>query len=124
MYPPIFPTAAADAAVTALLGSSPVRFWPFGLAPQNETRPYAVHQRVYGTPENTLGCPPSQDLQGIQIDAYAKTASDAEAVADALRTAFESIGYIVALNGEDWEPATGLYRSSFTLEVWTDRASS
>jgi hypothetical protein len=121
MYPPIFQIAANDSGVTTLLGSSPTRFWPFGMAPQNEARPYAVHQLVYGTPENTLACPPSVDNIGIQIDAYAKTVTDSRAVAEALRRAFEEDAYVVALNGEFWEQATGLWRSSFTVEFWQDR---
>ena len=32
MMPPIFPTAAASAAVRAVLGTAPVRFFPFGAA--------------------------------------------------------------------------------------------
>lgn len=120
-YPPLQQIAANDPDVTALLGVTPTRLWPFGLAPQNEPMPYAVHQLVYGTPENTLACPPSVDNLGIQLDTYAKTVTDTRAVAEALRRAFEEIGYVVALNGEFWEPATGLWRSSFTLEVWQDR---
>lgn len=121
MYPPIFEYATASTAVIAVLGSTPTRFWPFGKAPQNEVRPYAVHQLIYGTPENTLACAADTDLLGIQVDAYAKTASDARNVAKILREAFEPHGYIVALNGESWEQATGLWRVSFTVEFWTDR---
>lgn len=34
MYAPIFAVCAADPAVTALLGTSPVRIYPFGEAPE------------------------------------------------------------------------------------------
>lgn len=121
MYPPIFAIAAADTAVQAALGTDPVRFWPFGLAPQDETRPYAVHQLVYGSPENTLACAPASDNFGVQVDAYAKTVTSARAVAAALRDALEPHAYITAWNGESWESATGLYRVSFTVEFQTDR---
>lgn len=125
MYPQVFQIAAADAGVTGVLGSNPVRFWPFGKAPQNETRPYAVHQLVYGNPDNSLSCTPSVDLFGIQIDAYAKSVTDARNVAEALRDAFEATyNHVVSWNGEDWEQATGLYRVSFTVEFWTERPSS
>src|SRR5690606_36083916 len=89
MYPDIFQLAKNSAAVTTLLGSNPVRFWPFGTAPQGEDRPYAVHQLVYGTPSNTLSCPPSEDLLGVQVDCYAKSVSSARSVAAALRDAIE-----------------------------------
>ena len=121
MYPPIFTYAAGDTAVTNLLGLNPTRFWPFGQAPQDEQRPYAVHQLVYGSPENTLSCPPDTDLIGIQVDAYAKTVTDARAVSEALRGAFGTHGNIVSLNGELREPETGLDRVTFTVEFWSER---
>lgn len=124
MYPPAFAIAAANSGVTAVLGTSPTRFWPFGHVPQSETRPYAVHQLIYGSPDNSLSCVPSEDNFGLQIDAYAKTVTDARAVAAALRDAFEeTYNQVVAWNGEFWEQATGLYRVSFTVEFWTERSS-
>ena len=124
MYPDIFQLAKNSAAVTTLLGSNPVRFWPFGTAPQGEDRPYAVHQLVYGTPSNTLSCPPSEDVMGIQVDCYAKSVSSARSVAAALRDAIEGdFNHVVAWNGEDFEPATGLWRVSFTAEFFVDRGS-
>ena len=127
MYPPIFEYAAASPAVTALLGSAPTRLWPFANAPQpNATGyalPYAVHQLVYGSPENTLGCTPTTDNIGIQVDAYGKSVTEVRAVLTALRDAFEPYGYITAYNGETREADTGLYRASLTAEFWEDRGS-
>jgi hypothetical protein len=124
MYPNVFQIATASPAVLSALGSNPTRFWPFGKVPQNETRPYAFHQLIYGNPDNSLSCVPSEDLFGIQIDAYAKTVSDTRSVAEALRDAFEAQQYpIVGYNGEDWDQPTGLYRVSFTVEFWTERSS-
>lgn len=121
-YPPIFTIAKASSAVTTLLGANPTRFWPFADAPKNEERPYAVHQLVYGTPSNLLDGAPNDDLFGIQVDCYAKTATDARNVADALRDAIEdSTNSIAAWNGEEIDTPTGLYRVSFTAEFWTDR---
>jgi hypothetical protein len=127
--PPVFTIAAASAAVLALLGTAPTRCWPFGIAPRpgepGYALPYAVFQTVYGTPENTLSCAPEVDLFGVQIDAYAKTASEARAVASALRDAFEAAqNHVTGYNGEDREPDTGLYRVSFTAEFWTPRTGS
>jgi len=123
MYPGIFEIVAADAGVTALLGSDPVRFWPFGIAPEHDDRPYAVHQAVFGTPENTLSCVPDIDHFGIQVDVYATTVSEARGVAEAVRDALETQSHLVAHNGENWESATGLYRIGLTFEFWTLRTS-
>jgi uncharacterized protein DUF3168 len=122
MYPPMLALAQASSTVTGLLGASPMtRFWPFGMAPQDETRPYAVHQLVYGTPENTLSCPAATDNLGIQVDAYAKTVDGSRGLSEALRSALEGAGYIVSFNGEEWDTPTGLYRVGFTMEFWQDR---
>lgn len=125
MIPPIFGYAAGSNVVKALLGTTPVRFWPFGEAPQPGEPgygvPYAVWQLAYGAPENYINQPPDADNAGIQLDAYADSATKARAVMAALRDAFEPHGYVVACNGEDREAATGLYRTSFTVEFWTDR---
>ena len=123
-YPPVFTLATASTAVTSLLGTNPTRFWPFGTAVQDTSRPYGVHQLIYGTPENSLACPPDIDMMGVQIDVYAKTVQGARDAAEALREAMEPAGYVVSLNGEFWEQNTGLYRVSFTVEFWQDRQSS
>ncbi len=122
MYPDIFDLVADSVTATDLIGTSPVRFWPAGHVRQNEERPYAVHQLVYGTPENTLSCVPDVDNLAIQVDAYAKTVSDSRAVGAAVRDAIEPAAHMVAHNGETWEPETGLYRVSMTFEFWTYRS--
>lgn len=129
MTPPVFEIASADTGVQLALGSSPMRFWPFARAPKpgepGYAVPYAVWQITYGSPENTLACSPDIDLYGVQVDTYAQNASQARAVAAALRDAFESTGnHIVAWNGEEVDPATGLYRLGFTAEFWTPRTGS
>lgn len=110
-----------------MLGSNPTRFWPFASAPQPSQPlyglPYAVWQLVYGSPANYINQTPDSDNVGIQVDAYATTATEARNVFEALRDAFEPYGYVVAYNGEDRDQATGLYRVGFTVEFWTDRGS-
>ena len=127
-YPPVFQIAAADPGVQAVLGTSPVRFWPFAIAPQKGQPgyaiPYAVHQLIYGNPDNSLSCIPKEDNAGIQIDVYAANATSARSAAAALQSAFESNFIpVTAYNGEFWEPNTGLYRVSLTIETWTERSS-
>lgn len=121
MYPPVFQLASASAAVKSLIGSSPVRLWPFGGAGNTPTKPYAVWQVVYGSPENALSDRPDMDGYGVQIDCYGTTASSARNVAAALRDAFEPAGYVTAYNGEFVDQPTGLARVSFTVEFLTPR---
>ena len=122
MYPDIF-QFPRSAAVTTLLGSNPVRFWPFGTAPQGRgAPPYAVHQLVYGTPLTRCPARRPRTLLGVQVDCYAKSVSSARSAA-ALRDAIEGdFNHVVAWNGEDYEPATGLWRVSFTAEFFVNAA--
>src|SRR5690606_20888435 len=111
-YPAVFSYASASTAVKALLGSSPVRFWPFDVAPGPGSPgyglPYATHQGVYGTPENTLSCSPDADLHGLQIDVYGTTVTQCRSVVETLRSAMEPHGYVVSLDGESWDEPSGL----------------
>ena len=75
MIPPIFTAISSNSAVTALLGSNPVRFFMFGLAPDNVQYPYAVWQVASGSPENYLNNRPQIENHVIQIDVYSDSAA-------------------------------------------------
>lgn len=113
--PPLFAVCAADAGVTALLGTGPVRLFPFGDAPENIAKPYAVYQVLNGVPENYLGEPPDIDEWNIQIDIYAQSVTSATDVMKALRRALESHCYITRLGGTDTESSTQLKTTSFDV---------
>lgn len=121
MFPPIFAACAAAPAVTALLGASPTRLYPFGEAPQGVAYPYAAWQTVGGAPENYLGDRPDLDSFALQVDVYADTAASARAVAIALRDAIEQHANITRWGGESKDPATGRYRVSFDVDWLTHR---
>ncbi|WP_079755193.1 tail completion protein gp17 [Pseudomonas aeruginosa] len=123
MYPQIFATVAADPGVTSLLGTSPVRFFPFGQATQGVQKPYAVWQLVSGgVPYNHLNCRPGGTRYRIQIDVYANTASSARSAADAIEHAIELDCHVVSYNGEFRDPETQNYRSSFDVN-WIEPRS-
>lgn len=127
MFPPIAQVVSGSAAVKALLGTKPIRFWSFGEAPRNVDgtpaggTPYAVWQTVYGSPENYLSCTPDVDSWGTQIDVYGSTAHVVRGVAEALRDAFETVAYVVSWNGESKDDTTGLFQLGFTVEWITPR---
>lgn len=120
MNPPIFTIVKAAAAVTAILGSDPVRFFPFGQAPDEVEMPYAVWQTVSGSPENCLSGVPSIDDWVVQVDVYAEKGSDARTAAEALRDAIEPEAYITAWRGERKED-DNIFRYSFDVEFLTER---
>jgi hypothetical protein len=121
MLPPIFQVCSASSPVKALLGSSPVRVWPFGSAPQGAATPYAVWQLIGGNPENYLGNTPDADRFSIQIDVYADTGGMAMSVAETLRDAIEPYAYITAWGTRDRDPTIKAYRVSFDVDWIVER---
>lgn len=121
MYPPIFQVCSASAAVKALIGTNPVRLYPFDEAPQGVIYPYVVWQMVNGSPENYLGDRPDIDGYTTQVDVYADSATAARNVAKALRDAIEPAAYITAWRGESKDEATKKYRYSFDVDWLTPR---
>jgi hypothetical protein len=64
---PVFSLLASTGAVTAIIGTSPVRCFPAGSIPQaagtdpNVSLPCVTWQAIGGTPENVLGDRPPSD---------------------------------------------------------------
>jgi hypothetical protein len=121
MIPPIFTLVSEDSECVSLLGDSPVRFFPFGEAPQHVTVPYATWQLVSGVPGNHLDCPPTIDSITVQVDIWTVSQKDARDIFDAMRGAIEEAAHIMGVNVEGREPDTRLYRVSFTVDFWTER---
>ncbi|MDP2141273.1 MAG: DUF3168 domain-containing protein [Gammaproteobacteria bacterium] len=123
MFPPIFTICLAAPAVTAFLGSSPMRMYPAGEAPQTVAKPYVTWQTVYGSPDNTLGDTAESDTWGAQINVWAADLDTARNVAKAIRNAIEAdqTGYVVAFRGEDRDPTTKNYSYRFDAEWITQR---
>lgn len=116
MTAPLFKRCATNADVTALLGTDPVRVFPFGLAPLNVMKPYAVWQVVGGTPENLLAGRPSIERQLLQIDVYADSAEQARTVLATIEHAIELECYVTRYSGESRDPDTQSYRSSMDVD--------
>jgi hypothetical protein len=123
MFVPIFPYIEASSSCVALLksGSGPVRFWQFGLAPDNRPYPYAVWRRTGGVPENYLGTLPDVDSFTIQIDVFGASANSVRNVAVAIRDAIESVSYITSWLDESIDPDTKAYRFSMQNDWIVER---
>lgn len=115
-FPPLFTTISGNTDCTSLLGSSPVRLYPFGNAPEKGTDfyglPYATYQTIGGEPENYLQTSPDADRYSIQVDIYAESVSDARAVALAIVAAVQSDCYVTRYSNEARDFETGLFRIS------------
>lgn len=118
---PFFQVCEADAAVLALLGSPLPRIYPFGEAPQNVVKPYAVYQWIGGSPYNMMNCRPDADQASLQVDVYGLTTQSTTAVAKAIRHAIELDCYITSYRGDLRDEETKLYRTSFDLDWIVNR---
>lgn len=116
MIAPIFAVCAASPRVRALLGSDPLRVYPFGMQDDAVVYPYAVWQNVTGSPENYLAQRPDADAFTLQVDAYADTVDEVINVAAALRDAIEPHAHITRWGGQEKDPETKRYRYSFDVE--------
>lgn len=121
MYPQIFKAVASSPAATAVLGAAPVRFYPFGEAPQDVVHPYAVWRVISGSPENYLAGRPDIDGFGLQVDVYGSDANSVVDAARAVRDAVELRAHITRWGGQDRDPDTRNYHISFDVDWLTPR---
>jgi hypothetical protein len=120
MFSPAYEIAKASGAVVAALGT-PLRFYSFGDAEQDGTKPYAVHQVVSGNPENYLDRVPDADSLLVQVDVYGKDMGATKTAATALRDAFEPVAHVTGYGGQTREIETRLWRVTFTVEFKAPR---
>lgn len=123
-FAPIFATLKAASAVTALVGTNPVRVFPMGEAPQKGTTgfavPYVVYQQITGSPENYIGDAPDSDDSLTQISVYADTVSSARAVSVAIRDAVQTKSYVESIREMGRDPDTNLCRVDLDV-AWITR---
>jgi hypothetical protein len=120
MFPPIFVVLSAVPAITAILGTNPVKIYP-NEAKQGTKAPYVVWNLTNGNPENYLGNLPDLDEYTTQVDVYADTLEEARTIAKLLRDAIEPVAHITAWLGEDTDFETKLEVLSFDVDWKTDR---
>lgn len=125
MIIPLFPLIVASPACTAILGTSPTRFYPFGIAPQpgdpEYAVPYVTHQIITGLPENYIGDRPDIDSVTVQMDLWCADPLQIDPLTAALRDALESHGHITRYGSTEREGETKLYRFTFDFDYWLPR---
>lgn len=121
MNPPIFSILNASAPVKALLGSGPLRVFPWGRAPQNVKLPYAVYGIYNANPENYLDSLPDIDNKGTQVNIYASDADSLEACFAAVRNALEPHAHMTSFATPDQDADTNLYSCRMEFDFWDGR---
>ncbi|OFE11381.1 hypothetical protein PHACT_12550 [Pseudohongiella acticola] len=116
MFAPVFATLSASAEVAQLLGSgADMRLYPIE-ADQGTPVPYAVITQIGGPTENQLSGGSATDRYLIQIDSYAKTLTEARAVAGALRAAVQDFADVDSVGRESRSAKTRHYSYQFDIE--------
>lgn len=91
------------------------------LAAQDATPPYIVYQRVVSVTHNNLLGPSDLQNTRVQIDVYAKTYGQAQAMAEDVRTAMQVAGFSnIQLSEQDFfEVEVRLHRVSLDYSIWS-----
>jgi len=121
--PPVF-AALNVPAVRAFVGSSPVRVYQNGHAPEGVAKPYIVWQIVSGNPVNNLSDDPEMDDARVRVWSYTDpTAGTAAArnLALAVRTALEAVTHVVFGPVDEVDDPTGMIVWIQDAEFWTPR---
>lgn len=120
MLPQVFPLLANDSDVTSLIGSSPVRCYRHGNAPQRVALPYVTWFTSSDTPANNLDSTPPVDEYTVQVDCWSDDEDEAEDLATAVRDALETEHHLLSVS-DGRDPETMRFRISMTFTFWTDR---
>lgn len=121
MNPPLFTLLNESTPVKTLLGSNPLRVFPWGSAPQDVAKPYAVYAVYNANPENYLGQAPDIDNKGTQINIYASTSASLESCFDAIRNALEPHAHMTSFASPDRDSETNLYSARMEFDFWNER---
>ncbi|MCC2632182.1 MAG: hypothetical protein K0S48_68 [Ramlibacter sp.] len=121
MLPPIFALLKAAPAVTAIVGTDPVKVFRHGAAPQGTVAPYVVWSVISDVPENNLSDLPPTDRVTVQVDCYHTTDAGIEQLAIAVRNALEPHGHMTGMPINQRETDTQLFRIALQFDLWVGR---
>ena len=120
---PVVPTLKLASAVTALLGTNPLRVFE-DIAPHKTPRPYAVWSVVTANPENHLDCPANTDHVSFQIVVYDTNPGEASKIRKAIRESLEHHCYVTGIHPNHFERIadTNIFGRGFDANWFLDRA--
>lgn len=118
---PLFNILKQSTPVKLLLGSNPLRVYPWGEAPDKPRKPYAVYGTYNGIPENYLGNLPDIDNNGVQIDIYAETSESCMNCFKAIRNALELTNHMTSYSTPARDSVTENYNARLEFDLWEAR---
>lgn len=121
MNPDLFTLLNASVPVKMLLGSNPLRVYPWSRAPENPRKPYAVYGVYNANPENYLDRVPDIDNKGTQITVYSNTAENLEDCYEAIRDVLEPHAHMINFSTPDLDQDTNLFLCVMEFDFWDER---
>lgn len=118
MFPPIYQTLQASAAVVAIVAD---RIGAFGQVQQDEARPYLTWQVIGGVPENELSAVPDTDLWQIQINCWHPAEKGVRDLAEKVRDALEPYAHVTGIPIDQRESDSRLYWIAIQIDWWLNR---
>lgn len=114
MFPPVHEALAASTAVKSLIGTTPVRAYRHGEAPQKVIAPY-VTWSAFGVAENGLSgaC---ADVWRVQINCWSDGDKEVETLAAAVRAAIEPSAHLQSYDNDERDTETKRYRMSMSFD--------
>lgn len=106
-----------QSAISALVSG---RCYPL-IAPEKPAVPYAVYFQVANAPEVTIENTIPVENTRIQVDIFAKTYAESQALAAQIRTAMLTLGAIPLLSVDLYEQDVKLYRVAQDFSIWFNR---
>lgn len=120
MLPPVFVALRDAHAVTSLIGTSPVRAYRHGSAPQNVTAPYVTWSAAGGYAENAFDGADA-DVFRIVVDCWSDGDAQVEQLAKAVRSAIEPHAHLQGYESNERDADTQRYRIGMSFDWILDR---
>jgi hypothetical protein len=115
MLPLVFPLLKNAPAVTALVGTSPVRVYRHGTAPQGVVSPYVTWSVSGGDAEIVL-TETDADTFRVQVDIWSSSDTQVETLAAAVRAALEPAAHLVGYLMDERDFDTQKFRISMAFD--------
>jgi len=115
MHAPLFALCKDKPELQAYLGINPFRLYPFGNAPRDGLKPYAVWQRIGGAAEIALNGDFGFETIDLQLDCYADNLIQVRSMIKTFYEVLYNQAQIVRYGLEAFEPEAQLWRSSFDM---------
>lgn len=130
MLPSLFNLLRADAAVTAILGTAPMRFYRHGAAPQQPpvTTPYVTQVMISGVPALQLDGLPPLDTCRIQVSCWSTNGGTGptavNTLAGVVRDCIEQRWHITDIRDMGQDPDTMRFRVDLDVTIHDMRAAA